>query len=42
MAELKFVFGSKKNPVLINLGEFEGRPRADIRKYFPSKEDPEE
>jgi hypothetical protein len=42
MAELKFVFGSKKNPVLISLGEFEGRPRVDIRKYFPSKEDPEE
>ena len=42
MAELKFVFGSKKNPVLISLGEFEGRPRADIRKYFPSKENPEE
>lgn len=42
MAELKFVFGTKRNPIVIHLGEYEGRPRVDIRKYYPSKDDPEE
>ena len=42
MAELKYVFGTKRNPIVIHLGEYEGRPRVDIRKHYPSKEDPEE
>lgn len=42
MAELKFVFGTKRNPIVIHLGEYEGRPRVDIRKHYPSKDDPEE
>jgi hypothetical protein len=41
MAELKFVFGSKRNPIVFNLERYEGRPLADIRKFFPSKDDPE-
>lgn len=42
MAELKFIFGTKRNPIVIHLGEYEGRPRVDIRKHYPSKNDPEE
>ena len=42
MAELKYVFGTKRNPIVIHLGEYEGRPRVDIRKHYPSKDDPEE
>ena len=42
MAELKFIFGTKRNPIVIHLGEYGGRPRVDIRKHFPSKNDPEE
>lgn len=42
MAELKFIFGTKRNPIVIHLGHYEGRPRVDIRKHFPSKKDPNE
>jgi len=42
MAELKYVFGTKRNPIVIHFGEYEGRPRVDIRKHYPSKDDPEE
>ena len=42
MAELKYVFGTKRNPIVFHLGEYEGRPRVDIRKHYPSKDDPEE
>jgi len=41
MAELKYVVGTKRNPLVIHLGEYEGRPRMDIRKHYPSKENPE-
>jgi hypothetical protein len=41
MAELKFIFGSKRNPIVFNLERYEGRPLVDIRKFFPSKDDPE-
>jgi hypothetical protein len=39
MAELKVLFGSKRNPIIFNLKIYEGRPIVDIRKYFNSKED---
>lgn len=42
MAELKYVFGTKRNPIVIHLGEYEGRPRVDIRKHYVSKDDPKE
>ena len=42
MAELKYVFGTKRNPIVFHLGDYEGRPRVDIRKHYPSKENPEE
>lgn len=42
MAELRYVFGTKRNPIVVHLGEYEGRPRVDIRKHYPSKEDTEE
>ena len=41
MAELKYVLGTKRNPIVLHLGDYEGRPRVDIRKHYPSKEDPE-
>ena len=40
MAELKFIVGTKRNPIILHLGEYEGRPRIDIRKHYPSKSDP--
>ena len=42
MAELKYVFGTKRNPIVVHLGDYEGRPRVDIRKHYPSKENSEE
>lgn len=42
MAELKYVFGTKRNPIVIHLGEYQGRPRVDIRKHYPSKDNTEE
>ena len=42
MAELKYVFGTKRNPIVIHLGSYEGRPRVDIRKHYQSKNNPEE
>lgn len=42
MAEIRFVFGSKRNPVVMHLGDYEGRPRIDIRKYYYLKDNPEE
>ena len=42
MAEIKYVFGTKRNPIVIHLGEYQGRPRVDIRKHYPSKDNTEE
>jgi hypothetical protein len=39
MEELKFILGSKKNPIIVHLSHFEGRPLIDIRKYFIDKDD---
>lgn len=35
MAELKYVFGTKRNPIVIQLSEYEGRPRVDSTFVYP-------
>lgn len=40
MEQLTFKVGTKRNPIIIEFKEYNGRKLADIRKYFLDKEDP--
>jgi hypothetical protein len=42
MEELKFDIGTKRSPTIGRFSEFKGQKLFDLRKYFESKEDPDE
>jgi hypothetical protein len=42
MEELKFDIGTKRSPTIGRFSEFKGQKLFDLRKYFESKDDPDE